>query len=75
MNIFVAAVSAALIAFGLLIVVRAESASAALSKFYASYPLVRLAGARQMKVRKGYMVAVGAVSVVVGVVALAATVI
>ena len=59
-----------LIAVGVLIGTRAERIGAAVSQFYGGYPLVRLAGPQQMKIRKAYVVAGGAVLSAVGVMGL-----
>ena len=75
MNFFVIVVSTALIVLGALTITRADQVSMAVSKFYSNYPLVRLAGERQMKARKPYMIVVGIVLVTVGVIGLAATMI
>lgn len=72
MSYFVIVVSLALIALGALTVGKAEQVGAAVSRFYSNYPLVQLAGPRQMRLRKSFMVIVGVVFIVVGVIGLMA---
>ena len=62
-----------IIGFGVFIIFKSTLVAEKLKRFYSRYPLVRYAGEKQLSSRNSYVVALGIVIVLVGIVCLVST--